>query len=106
LPRSAWLFGDRDQISESERARRIAENERRASGADADGLLFLGKSAALTQSSFEPSIYLDPDYRKEMNRHAALGQDMEWNGPLAGPVPLTDSLVRLNSISPHYLHHY
>jgi hypothetical protein len=70
----------------------------------ADALLYLGKSATLTQSMFEPSIYLDPDYRREMNRHASFGQDMESGGaPLK--LPMTDAMVELNPAAPQYRHH-
>lgn len=40
------------------------------SGAESDAILYLGPPDALTQSPIDPSIYLDPDYFKEMNRRA------------------------------------
>ncbi len=79
----------------------IEDSERRATGVDADAILFLGKAATLTQSPFEPSIYLDPDYRREMNRRATLG--LNFN---IGSAPMTDAIVRSNPVSPQYMHHY
>jgi hypothetical protein len=105
VPITSWQF--EPATTDAEKSRMISGVERMISGANADALLFLGKSATLTQSPFEPSIYLDADYRQEMNRHAELGQDMEWPGAmLTGRAPLTDSLVRLNPTSPRYIHPY
>ena len=35
-----------------------------------DAILYLGPPDTLTRSPIDPSIYLDPDYFKEMNRRA------------------------------------
>ncbi len=40
------------------------------SGAKSDAILYLGQPDTLTESPWEPSIYLDLDYFKEMNRRA------------------------------------
>jgi hypothetical protein len=40
------------------------------SGVKSDAILYLGPQDTLTESPMEPSIYLDPDYFKEMNRRA------------------------------------
>ena len=40
------------------------------SGVKSDAILYLGPPDTLTESPWEPSIYLDPDYFKEMNRRA------------------------------------
>lgn len=105
VPTTSWHFFP--GTTDAEKSRMIPDAQKSISGVNADALLYLGKSATLTQSPFEPSIYLDPEYRQEMNRHAAMGQDMEWNAaPLEGAAPLTDSLVRLNPTSPRYLHPY
>lgn len=42
--------------------------ERMLSGIDRDALLFLGKAETLTRTPMEPSIYLDLDYRREIQR--------------------------------------
>jgi hypothetical protein len=105
IARTSWGFSP--TMTKAQIGLAIDHNERMVSGVNADALLYLGKSATLTLSPFEPSIYLDSEYRQEMNRHAALGQDIEANaGSLIGPDPLTDSLVRLNPTSPRYIHHY
>jgi hypothetical protein len=69
-------------------------------------LLYLGKAAGLTQSPYEPSIYLDPDYRREMNRRVGLGFEFELDGSPIGSVRMTDSFVQKNPASPKYIRHY
>jgi len=103
MPGAIMMFGP--STDEAHKARMIAEDEQMASGVNSDALLYLGKSATLTQSPFEPSIYLDPEYRREMNRHAAFGQDMELSGRAPLRLPMTDALVELNPVAPQYAHH-
>ena len=38
------------------------------SGEEADAILYLGPPDTLTESPFDPAIYLDPDYYKEEDR--------------------------------------
>jgi hypothetical protein len=63
------------------------------SGVKSDAILFLGPPDGLTQSPVEPSIYLDPDYFKEMNRRAQCcvptGYTLNW-----------DNIVQENSVVP------
>jgi len=63
------------------------------SGVKSDAILYLGPPDTLTESPWEPSIYLDPDYFKEMNRRAQccapLSQSLNW-----------DDLVQQNSVVP------
>jgi len=92
--------------TETQKSQAIADIEHTASGVRGDALLFLGKAAGLTQSPYEPSIYLDPDYRREMNRRVGLGFEFEFDGSAIGSVPMTDSFVQKNPASPQYIHHY
>ena len=48
----------------------ISAESNMASGASADELLYLGAPRDLLQAPIDPSIYLDPEYFKEMNRRA------------------------------------
>jgi hypothetical protein len=52
------------------------------SGVKSDAILYLGPPDTLTESPWEPSIYLDPDYFKEMNRRAEccvpIGSPLHW----------------------------
>ena len=63
------------------------------SGVKSDAILYLGPPDSLTESPWEPSIYLDPHYFKEMNRRARffvpLSQSLNW-----------DDLVQQNSAVP------
>jgi hypothetical protein len=100
------LFRFPPSMTEAQKSKATADIERIASGVRGDALLFLGKAASLTQSPYEPSIYLDPDYRWEMNRRVGLGFEFEFDGSAIGPVPMTDSFVQKNPASPRYIHHY
>jgi hypothetical protein len=93
-------------FTETKKSQIISEVERLAAGLNANALLYLGKAAGLTQSPYEPSIYLDPDYRREMNRRVGLGFEFEFDGSPIGPVPMTDSFVQKNPASPQYIRHY
>jgi hypothetical protein len=63
------------------------------SGVKSDAILYLGPPDTLTQSPCEPSIYLDPDYFKEMNRRAQCcvptAYTLDW-----------DNIVQQNSVVP------
>jgi hypothetical protein len=48
------------------------EAERLLSGVDSDALLYLGPAASLTRAPIDPDIYLDEDYRAEINRQMQL----------------------------------
>jgi len=64
------------------------------SGVDGDALLFLGKAETLTRTPMEPSIYLDLDYRREIERRKKI----------ADGESLTDSTAKDNPVSPNYIH--
>jgi hypothetical protein len=63
------------------------------SGANANAILYLGPPDELLEAPADPSIYLDPDYFKEMNRRAQCCMprpySLDW-----------DQLVRQNSVIP------
>jgi hypothetical protein len=99
VPRTAFRFPP--AWTEAQKSQAIDDAEQKFSGADADALLFLGKAAVLTQSSFEPSIYLDPDYLREMNRRATLGFNFNIGG-----APMTDAIVKSNPVSPQFVRRY
>jgi len=50
------------------RAKLATAEENMLSGVNGDALLYLGPAATLTRTPQEPSIYLDPAYRAEINR--------------------------------------
>jgi hypothetical protein len=77
------------------------EIEQNEAGMKADALLYVGKAASLTQSPYEPSLYLDPDYLKELNRRATLGFGFN-----VGKAPMTDAIVKSNPVSPQFVRHY
>src|SRR5579862_9982728 len=87
-------FPYRPSMSDEQKAQFADTLERMASGVDGDALLFLGKAETLTRTPMEPSIYLDLDYRREIERRQkiAFGES------------LTDSTVKENPVSPNYNH--
>jgi hypothetical protein len=86
------------QAKKDEVADEIEQNE---AGMKADALLYVGKAASLTQSPYEPSVYLDPDYLRELNRRATLGFGFN-----VGKAPMTDAIVKSNPVSPQFIRHY
>ena len=81
-------------MSEAQKTQMGDALERMLSGVDADALLFLGRAETLTRTPMEPSIYLDLDYRREIERRHKI----------ASGESLTDSAVNENPVSPNYLH--
>jgi hypothetical protein len=63
------------------------------SGVKSDALLYLGPPDSLTVSPIDPTIYLDPDYFKEMSRRAQcctpFGHPLDW-----------DNILQENSVAP------
>jgi hypothetical protein len=63
------------------------------SGLNSDAILYLGSPDTLTQSPFDPSIYLDPDYFTEMSRRAKCcfpgDSSLDW-----------DQMLQQNSVVP------
>lgn len=91
-PRTSLPF--RPSMSEAEKVQFADAIERMDSGVDGDALLFLGKADTLTRTPMEPSIYLDPTYRAEIERRQRL----------AFGESLTGSSVEQNPVSPHFIH--
>jgi len=91
-PRTSLPLGP--SMSEAQKAQVSEALERMLSGVDGDALLFLGKAETLTRTPMEPSIYLDLNYRREIERRQkiAFGES------------LTDSTVKENPVSPNYIH--
>jgi hypothetical protein len=71
----------------------ISAESNMVSGASADELLYLGPPRDLLQAPIDPSIYLDPEYFKEMNRRAQCctpsHYSLNW-----------EQLVQFNSVVP------
>jgi hypothetical protein len=87
-------------MSAAKKADVIDEIEQNEAGIKADALLYVGKAASLTQSPYEPSLYLDPDYLRELNRRATLGFGFN-----VGKAPMTDAIVQSNPVSPQFVRH-
>jgi hypothetical protein len=70
LPPSATA---EQQAQARDRMRQLTERtERLLSGVDSDALLYLGSAASLTRTPTDPDVYLDEDYRAEINRQMQL----------------------------------
>jgi hypothetical protein len=69
------------------------------SGEDADAILYLGAPDTLTESPYDPDIYLDPSYFREEDRHSRCctraGQALNW-----------DRILQANSVVPRKLPRY
>ncbi len=92
MPRTSLPY--RPSMSDEQKAQFAETLERMLSGLDGDALLYLGKAETLTRTPMEPSIYLDLNYRREIERRQkiAFGES------------LTDSTVKQNPVSPNYVH--
>ena len=90
-PRTSLPLGP--SMSEAQKAQIGDALERMMSGVEGDALLFLGKAETLTRTPMEPSIYLDLNYRQEIERRLkiAFGES------------LTDSTVKENLVSPNHI---
>jgi hypothetical protein len=82
--------------TDAEKAKELADMEDKVSGIDSDALLYLGPAASLTESPISPDLYLDADFRNEINRRSAL----------MGRQPVTWPTVGDNPMSPRYIHPY
>jgi hypothetical protein len=82
--------------TEAEKAKDFADMEDKVSGVDSDAMLYLGPAASLTESPISPDLYLDADFRKEINRRLVL----------MGRQPNTWPTVMDNPMSPRYIHSY
>jgi len=72
----------------------VADMEARLSGSMGDALLYLGPAASLTQAPELPDLYLDFEFRAEIDRRMLI----EMGDHL--------SPLRLSPVSPQYLHPY
>lgn len=81
-------------VSDAQKTQMIEELERELSGVEGDALLFLGKAETLARTPMEPSIYLDLDYRREIERRlkVAFGQSFP------------DETAEEHPVSPIYIH--
>lgn len=93
---SASAFGFPPSMTEAEKAKELADMEERSSGGAGNALLYLGPAVTLTHSPFSPDLYLDADFRKEIDRRSFMtsGRHITWPS------------VRDNPTSPLYLHNY
>ena len=93
-PASAFSFPPNE--TDSEKAKEVADIEDWSSGVAGDALLYLGPATSLTQSPLAPDLYIDADFRKEIDRRFFImgGEHLTW--PTA----------KDNPTSPRYLHTY
>jgi hypothetical protein len=66
------------------------------SGEDSDAVLYLGPPDTLTQSIYDPAIYLDSEYFKEQDRRLRCCTAARFRGNLD-----LDRLLQVNSVAPH-----
>jgi hypothetical protein len=93
-PASAFSFPPNE--TDSEKAKEVADIEDWSSGIAGDALLYLGPATSLTQSPIAPDLYIDADFRKEIDRRYFIigGEHLTW--PTAQD----------NPTSPRFLHTY
>jgi hypothetical protein len=86
-PGSVQFFGG-PAMSEAQVAKAMEKENEMASGVTGDALLYLGPSASLLKSPMMPDIYLDPGYRREIDRRSRimLGHPLSGHGVDANPV--------------------
>src|SRR5882757_1765362 len=94
LSASNYSFGP--NMTEAEKIQRKADMEFISSGVGADALLYLGPAADLTKSPMSQDLFLDEDFRKEIDRRALIrtGASLSW------------FTVKDNPVSPRYWHSY
>ena len=83
-------------MTESQKAQTRSEMQGHSSVIAGNLLLYLGPAETLTRSPLSPDLYLDPEFRKENERRAAL----------FGGAADTWPMVKDNPMSPQYLHSY
>ena len=59
-------------MTEAQRAKVRSDMESQSSGLVGNALLYLAPARTLTKSPLSPDLYLDPEFRKENDRRAAL----------------------------------
>jgi hypothetical protein len=80
--------------TEAERAKRGADMEARLSGGRGDALLYMGPAESLTRAQESPDLYLDFEFRAEIDRRMLIE-----TGSHLPP-------LGLSPVSPQYLHPY
>jgi hypothetical protein len=79
-------------MTEAERAKGVADMKERLSGGPGDALLYLGPAASLSQAPELQDLYLDFEFRAEIDRRMVI----ETGSHLPS--------LGLSPVSPHYLH--
>jgi hypothetical protein len=80
--------------TEAERVKTKADIEARVSGSRGDALLYMGPAAGLTRAQELPDLYLDFEFRSEIDRRVLI--------ETGSHLPPLD----LNPVSPQYFHPY
>ena len=81
-------------ITAAEKAKAVADMEERLSGDMGDALLYLGPAASLTRAPELPDLYLDSEFRAEIDRRMFI-ETGDHLPPLG-----------LNLVSPRYFHEF
>jgi len=84
------------EMTEAQKAKIRSDMESQTSVLVGNALLYLAPARTLTKSPLSPDLYLDPEFRKENDRRAALfgGQPDPWPS------------VKDNPVSPQFLRDY
>ena len=82
------------QMTEAQKAKIRADMESQTSVLVGNALLYLAPAQTLTKSPLSPDLYLDPEFRKENDRRAALfgGQPDPW--PTVKNNPMSPQFIR------------
>jgi hypothetical protein len=81
-------------MTEAEKAKVRSEMESQTSALAGNSVLYLGPAWALTKSPLSPDLYLDPEFRKENDRRAALVGGMPDPWPTVKDNPMTPQFLR------------
>jgi hypothetical protein len=81
-------------MTAAEKAKGVADMEERLSGDMGDALLYLGPAASLTRAQESPDLYLDSEFRAEIDRRMLI-QTGDHLPPLG-----------LNLVAPRYFHEF
>lgn len=81
-------------MTEAQKEQALVDMEDIDSGVAGDALLYLGPAASLTWSPFAPDLYLDADFREEMNRRSLIRTGKPFSGPSVEDNPMSPRYVR------------
>jgi hypothetical protein len=87
-----WAAMDPANTTDAERAKGVADMEARLPGGRGDALLYMGPAASLTWAQESPDLYLDFEFRAEIDRRMLIE-----TGSHLPP-------LGLRPVSPQYLH--